>query len=135
MYHLEATKGMICLMKMYLDCIHCFVRQALDAVRLFTDNESIHEQVLRTILSEAGTMDFHESPACPLTSDQRSCRGPRRKSKNRRTRSPESLPPKRERRGNTPGQWRGGYLLPVNSPFSTKKITKGSMVFQSVWYG
>ena len=49
-------------MKMYLDCIHCFVRQSLDAVRLFTDDEEIHEQVLRTVLREAGTMDFHASP-------------------------------------------------------------------------
>lgn len=49
-------------MKIYLDCIHCFVRQTLDAVRLFTDNEEIHEQVLRKILSETSTMDFHQSP-------------------------------------------------------------------------
>ncbi len=62
MQQLEATKGIICRMKIYLDCIHCFVRQSLDAIRLFTDNEEIHEQVLRTILKEAGTMDFRESP-------------------------------------------------------------------------
>ena len=49
-------------MKMYFDCIHCFVRQTLDAVRLFTDNEEIHEQLLRKVLSEVSTMDFYQSP-------------------------------------------------------------------------
>jgi len=52
-------------MKTYFDCIQCFVRQALDAVRFLTDDESIHEHVLRKILSEASEMEFYQSP--PVT--------------------------------------------------------------------
>jgi uncharacterized protein with ATP-grasp and redox domains len=37
-------------MQIYLDCIACFVRQALDAARLVTDDERIHEQVVREVL-------------------------------------------------------------------------------------
>jgi len=37
-------------MQIYLDCIPCFVRQALDSVRLATDDEQIHEQVVREVL-------------------------------------------------------------------------------------
>ena len=59
---LSVAKGISCFMKMYFDCIHCFIRQTLDAVRLFTDNEDIHEQALRKVLSEASKMDLHQSP-------------------------------------------------------------------------
>ena len=34
-------------MKTYFDCIPCFFRQALDAARLVTDDERVHERVLR----------------------------------------------------------------------------------------
>lgn len=50
-------------MKTFLDCIPCFVRQALDSVRLVTDDENIHEQVLRNVLHVAGKMDLRQSPA------------------------------------------------------------------------
>jgi len=50
-------------MKTFLDCIPCFVRQALDSVRLVTDDENIHEQVLRNVLHLAGKMDLRQSPA------------------------------------------------------------------------
>jgi len=50
-------------MKTFLDCIPCFVRQALDSVRLITDDENIHEEVLRNVLDLAGKMDLHQSPA------------------------------------------------------------------------
>ena len=49
-------------MRSYLDCIPCFVRQALDSVRLITDNEQIHEQVMRETLRLACKMDLHQSP-------------------------------------------------------------------------
>ena len=49
-------------MRTYFDCAQCFVRQALDAARLLTDDEAIHEQVLRKILSESSEMDFYKSP-------------------------------------------------------------------------
>ena len=49
-------------METYFDCIPCFVRQALDAVRLVTDDEVIQEQVLREVLSAVSNMDLRQSP-------------------------------------------------------------------------
>ena len=49
-------------MKTYLECIPCFTRQALDSVRLLSNDETIHEHVLRKVLREASGMDFSESP-------------------------------------------------------------------------
>jgi len=49
-------------MKAFLDCIPCFVRQALDTVRLVTDDEAIHGQLLREVLRAAGEMDLDWSP-------------------------------------------------------------------------
>lgn len=49
-------------MKTYFDCIPCFVRQALDSVRLITDDEQVHETVIREVLHLACKMDLHQSP-------------------------------------------------------------------------
>ena len=49
-------------MKTTYDCIPCFIRQALDAVRLATSDEKIHEQVLRGVLAAASKMDLDQSP-------------------------------------------------------------------------
>ena len=49
-------------MRTYFDCIPCFIRQALDAVRLATDDKEVHKQVLREVLSLVGKMDFETSP-------------------------------------------------------------------------
>lgn len=49
-------------MRTYFDCIPCFVRQALDAARFATDDEQIHEQVLRKVLHLAGELDMSQSP-------------------------------------------------------------------------
>lgn len=49
-------------MKTSLDCIPCILRQALDAARLVSTNPSVHEQILRDVLSWAGEMDFNQSP-------------------------------------------------------------------------
>ncbi|MGB5749246.1 MAG: ARMT1-like domain-containing protein [Desulfobacterales bacterium] len=49
-------------MKTYLDCIPCFIRQALDAVRLATSDKITHERVLRGVMDAAGRMDFNQSP-------------------------------------------------------------------------
>jgi uncharacterized protein with ATP-grasp and redox domains/formylmethanofuran dehydrogenase subunit E len=49
-------------MNTVLDCIPCFVRQALDAARLFTDEPAIHEQAVRDVLRTAASMDFNQSP-------------------------------------------------------------------------
>ena len=49
-------------MRTYFDCVQCFVRQALDAARLLSTDEKIHEQVLRRVLSLSSKMDFYKSP-------------------------------------------------------------------------
>jgi hypothetical protein len=49
-------------MQIYLDCIPCFVRQALDAARLATDDEQIHEKVVRRVLRLAAELDMSQSP-------------------------------------------------------------------------
>jgi uncharacterized protein with ATP-grasp and redox domains len=49
-------------MKTYLDCIPCFVRQGLDAARLATDDEQIHEQVVREVLRLAADLDMNQTP-------------------------------------------------------------------------
>ncbi|MBN2455520.1 MAG: DUF89 family protein [Sedimentisphaerales bacterium] len=49
-------------MKIFLDCIPCFVRQALDSARLATDDEQIHEKVMREVLRLAVDLDMSQSP-------------------------------------------------------------------------
>lgn len=41
-------------MKTYLDCIPCFVRQALEAAKMATDNKTKQEKALKKVLSELG---------------------------------------------------------------------------------
>lgn len=49
-------------MKTHLDCIPCIIRQSLDSARLVTDDERIHEQILREVLEAAARMDLEQSP-------------------------------------------------------------------------
>lgn len=49
-------------MRTFLDCVPCFVRQTLDAVRIVTDDESIHEAVLRKVLRAASEMNLMDTP-------------------------------------------------------------------------
>jgi uncharacterized protein with ATP-grasp and redox domains len=49
-------------MRIFLDCIPCFVRQALDSARLATDDEQIHEKVIRKVLRLAADLDMSQSP-------------------------------------------------------------------------
>jgi len=49
-------------MRIFLDCIPCFVRQALDSARLVTDDEQIHEKVIREVLRLAADLDMSQSP-------------------------------------------------------------------------
>jgi uncharacterized protein with ATP-grasp and redox domains len=49
-------------MKTDYDCVPCFIRQALDAARLATSDEKIHEQVLRGVLVSMSRMDLRKSP-------------------------------------------------------------------------
>lgn len=45
-------------MKVYLDCIPCFLRQALEASRMATRDEEVQLEVLRKINKELSTMNF-----------------------------------------------------------------------------
>ncbi len=49
-------------MRTFLDCIPCFVRQALDATRFVTDDVRVHERVLREVLRAASEMDLSLTP-------------------------------------------------------------------------
>jgi len=49
-------------MRIFLDCIPCFIRQALDAARMATDDTQIHEQVVREVLVLAKDLDMSQSP-------------------------------------------------------------------------
>jgi uncharacterized protein with ATP-grasp and redox domains len=49
-------------MRTYFDCIPCFIRQALDAARMVTDDEQIHEHIVREVLCLASKMDLRQSP-------------------------------------------------------------------------
>jgi len=49
-------------MRTYLDCLPCFVRQTLEAVRFVTDDEAVHAEVLRQILLAASEMDLGMAP-------------------------------------------------------------------------
>ncbi|OGL45821.1 MAG: hypothetical protein A2161_15035 [Candidatus Schekmanbacteria bacterium RBG_13_48_7] len=49
-------------MQIFLDCIPCFVRQALDSARLATDDVHIHEQVVREVLRLTADLDMSQSP-------------------------------------------------------------------------
>jgi len=49
-------------MKTYFDCIPCFIRQALDSVRLITDDENIHEEIIISAMKMAVDMDLRKSP-------------------------------------------------------------------------
>ena len=49
-------------MRTYFDCVPCFVRQTLDSVRMTTDDEQVHEKILRQALRLASEMDLRQSP-------------------------------------------------------------------------
>lgn len=49
-------------MKVNLDCIPCFQRQALQAVRFITDDERVHEQVLREVVKKLLELKWDSTP-------------------------------------------------------------------------
>jgi len=49
--------------KTYLDCVPCFVRQGLDAARMATDDEVVHERVVRKVLEHVAEVPFDRTPA------------------------------------------------------------------------
>ncbi len=49
-------------MRTYMDCLPCFMQQALEAVRMVTDDVPLQERLLRRILSEAAEFSFELPP-------------------------------------------------------------------------
>ena len=49
-------------MKTFLDCVPCFVRQALDASRMVTPDENVHRHVLQQVLAMASQLDYSLTP-------------------------------------------------------------------------
>jgi len=49
-------------MRTSIDCIPCFMRQTLEAVRMVTDERAVHEEVIRKVLNATASMDFTLSP-------------------------------------------------------------------------
>jgi len=49
-------------MKTYIDCIPCFLEQALKVSRFVCDDEQVHEQVLRDVIQACLGWDYHHPP-------------------------------------------------------------------------
>jgi len=49
-------------MRVYLDCVPCFLRQALEAVRLASQDLSIQEKAIRVILQKLSGISWNTSP-------------------------------------------------------------------------
>lgn len=49
-------------MRVYFDCIPCFIKQALDASRMATKDEARQEMALKRVLSELQKISFSETP-------------------------------------------------------------------------
>jgi hypothetical protein len=49
-------------MRTSLDCLPCFVRQALDVTRLIGANTELRERILRQVMQAASEMDYAHSP-------------------------------------------------------------------------
>ncbi len=49
-------------MRTYLDCVPCFIRQALEAARLATDDEATQEKIIRRSLRLAAEQDYAQPP-------------------------------------------------------------------------
>ena len=50
-------------MKTFFDCIPCLIRHSLDSARRLTDDEQVHESLLREVLLEMSRMDLEQPPA------------------------------------------------------------------------
>lgn len=48
-------------MRMSLDCIPCFIRQAIDAARMVSDDPGVHEKILGEVLQWACSVDLKQS--------------------------------------------------------------------------
>lgn len=49
-------------MRIYLDCIPCFLRQSIEAARHVTPDPCVHEQVVREVLGLMNNLDTRQTP-------------------------------------------------------------------------
>jgi len=49
-------------MKTHLECIPCFIKQSLEAARMATDDENVHEEVLKEVMKHLENISFSNSP-------------------------------------------------------------------------
>ncbi len=49
-------------MKTYFDCMACFVRQAIDAARLATDDQTVQDRIIRSAIREVAELDATNPP-------------------------------------------------------------------------
>ena len=49
-------------MRTFIDCVPCFVNQALAAARMVSQDEAVHERVLRRVLDAGSRIPFDRSP-------------------------------------------------------------------------
>ncbi|MBI5188054.1 MAG: DUF89 family protein [Nitrospirae bacterium] len=54
-------------MKVHIDCFPCFLKQSIIALRLGTQDESVQERILKSILSEINIVDTSKPPAYATT--------------------------------------------------------------------
>ncbi|MFZ6017044.1 MAG: damage-control phosphatase ARMT1 family protein [Nitrospirota bacterium] len=54
-------------MKVHIDCFPCFLKQSIIALRLGTQDESVQERILKSILSEINRADTSKPPAYATT--------------------------------------------------------------------
>jgi uncharacterized protein with ATP-grasp and redox domains len=61
-------------MKVHLDCFPCFLKQALIALRLGTDDETVQEYILKSVLDDIKRSDTSKPPAYTTTFIHRTIR-------------------------------------------------------------
>ncbi|MFP4028022.1 MAG: damage-control phosphatase ARMT1 family protein [Candidatus Brocadiia bacterium] len=49
-------------MKTFFDCVPCFIQQTLDAARMATEDKTVQEEILRSVLEETAHLSFSETP-------------------------------------------------------------------------
>jgi len=49
-------------MKLHLDCIPCFLKQSIEASRMATDNEEVHDKVMKEVLKLLQNINYEKSP-------------------------------------------------------------------------
>ena len=49
-------------MRTSLDCIPCFMRQAIEGIRMVTEDTSLHERAVKKVAAMIGAIDFSQPP-------------------------------------------------------------------------